>query len=119
MGFLINTELSLHFLQSKFEIALVNMFVKFEKCVVILLVLVCQSSCQPTASRFILKVAHYIDGDLDTIEIKCVASVVTERHVLTTATCVSVEPTKSVAIVAEVSVLNFTETSKKFTNLTF
>ena len=92
------------------------MFVKSEKYWLIWLVLVCQSSCQPTASRFILNVAHYEFPDLDTIENKCVASVITERHVLTTATCVSVEPHQGLAIVAEVSVLNFTEISKKFTN---
>jgi hypothetical protein len=82
---------------------------------VIFLFLIHQSACQPSASRFILNVAHYTLPDLETAENRCVATVITDRHVLTTATCVSVEEFQGVAVVAEVSVLNFTESSKTST----
>lgn len=68
---------------------------------------------QPSASRFILNVAHYTLPDLETAENRCVGTVITERHVLTAASCVKVEATQGIAIIAEVSVLNFTETGEK------
>lgn len=79
-----------------------------------LLILLIQQSvfAQPSASRFILSVAHYEQPDLDTLVNRCIASVITERHVLTTATCVDVEPSQGVAVVAEVTAGNYSENSK-------
>jgi hypothetical protein len=77
----------------------------------IFLAFVHQNSSQPSASRFILNVAHYTLPNLDTAEYRCVASVITERHVLTTANCVSVEPSQGVAIVAEVAAANSSRSS--------
>lgn len=80
----------------------------------LLILLVQQTFCQPSASRFILNVAYYEQPDLDTFVNRCIASVITERHVLTTATCVDVEPSQGVAVVAEVIAGNYSEKSKAF-----
>lgn len=78
----------------------------------ILLFLLHRGFCQPSASRYILDVAHYDLPDLETAEYRCVGTVITERHVLTTANCVIVEPSQGVAVTAKVSVYNLTEYCK-------
>lgn len=59
-------------------------------------------------ARFILNVAVYDLPDTESAVTRCVASVITQRHVLTTASCVSVE--KSQGIVVQTIVANENET---------
>lgn len=67
---------------------------------IFLLSLTHRNSLQQNDARFIVNVAHYTLPDIDTAKIRCAASIITNRHVLTTANCVIVEPGKGVAIKA-------------------
>jgi hypothetical protein len=48
--------------------------------------------------RFILEIAHYDVPFIESAEFQCVGSAVTERHILTTASCVEVEPTRGILV---------------------
>lgn len=52
--------------------------------------------------RFILNVAHFTSPDLTTAVVRCAASVITNIHVLTTASCVIVEEPQAIAVRAVV-----------------
>ena len=50
--------------------------------------------------RFIVHVAHFDFPDLETAVIRCAASIITNAHVLTTASCVVVQPPQAIAVQA-------------------
>jgi hypothetical protein len=62
--------------------------------------------------RFIVNVAHYTFPDLDTAVTRCAASIITNVHVLTTATCVNVQLPLSIAIQATTSTENTNNTGE-------
>jgi hypothetical protein len=53
--------------------------------------------------RFVVNVAHFIFPDIGTAVVRCAASVITNVHVLTTASCVVVQPPRAIAVQATVS----------------
>jgi hypothetical protein len=53
--------------------------------------------------RFVVNVAHFIFPDIGTAIVRCAASVITNVHVLTTASCVVVQPPQAIAVQATVS----------------
>lgn len=53
--------------------------------------------------RFIVNVAHYTYPDLDTAITRCAASVITNVHVLTTASCVNVKAPQKIAVQATIT----------------
>ena len=48
--------------------------------------------------KFILSIAHYDVLDIETAVVQCVGSVITEKHIVTTASCVNVPPSKGIIV---------------------
>jgi hypothetical protein len=62
-------------------------------------------------ARFILNIASYNVPDIDAPVTRCVGSVITNRHIVTTATCVNVDSSQGIIIQAVISNNNETRTT--------
>ena len=56
-----------------------------------------------TTGRFIVNVVHYSPGSIQSPTVRCSGTIITSKHVLTTASCVTVPATLQVGIQTETS----------------
>lgn len=62
-----------------------------------------QSSAQMT-ERFVMNIGEYSNDDINTSIVKnCRATVISNRHVLTTADCATASPSRKISVVVEAS----------------
>lgn len=62
-----------------------------------ILALIYRVDCQLT-NRFLVDIAHFTSGNISTAVVQCAGTVISQRHVITTATCVNVQLPTAVAI---------------------